>query len=386
MVYVDFLDSCGSRIRVGGVETYLATLSEMCLDVGWEPVLFQVSERHFERIVCGGLRVIGVPRPRRRRFQGMPTRLFRAALEHLDEKTDVLIFGTYRLSVRTSRINCISIQHGISWDVSPFLARRPHWYEYGPMPWFTRQLRGAQRMREWRRCPNRVCVDYNFLNWFRAVHEGRMDGRNWVIPNFAPRVDRNDLHRRSRQQEEVRVLFARRFFPYRGTRILAEAASRLLPLFPHVRFTFCGEGPDEAFLRARFANQDRVQIDRFEYADSIKVHLQHDIAVVPSLGSEGTSLSLCEAMAAGCAVVATSVGGMTNMILNDYNGMLIQPNAADLFDALKYLIQNPQVRRGLGRRAYNIAQSTFGVDRWKRAWQRVIDEVQSQTPCHSPPL
>jgi glycosyltransferase involved in cell wall biosynthesis len=142
-----------------------------------------------------------------------------------------------------------------------------------------------------------------------------------------------------------------------------------------VRFTFCGEGPDAHYLRAQFATDERVAISRFPAEDSIAIHLEHDIAVIPSLGSEGTSLALCEAMAAGCAVVATAIGGMTNLILSDYNGLLIMPRVSDLTGALERLIRDQALRRQLGRRAHEVSQAAFGIARWKSAWRQVLLEV-----------
>ncbi|WP_420491566.1 glycosyltransferase [Neobacillus drentensis] len=54
-----------------------------------------------------------------------------------------------------------------------------------------------------------------------------------------------------------------------------------------------------------------------------------------NLGSEGTSLSLLEAMAAKCAEIATNVGGMTNIILDNYNGLIINPDESELYLALE---------------------------------------------------
>ena len=115
----------------------------------------------------------------------------------------------------------------------------------------------------------------------------------------------------------------RRLEIYRGTRLMGEVASRLLREFPQVQFTFAGDGPDRAWLVDRFSGEPRVHLCTVPYEQRMALTLEHDIAVVPTLGSEGTSLSLAEAMISGCTVVATDVGGMTNMIFDGYNGRLV---------------------------------------------------------------
>ena len=49
-----------------------------------------------------------------------------------------------------------------------------------------------------------------------------------------------------------------------------------------------------------------------------KAYQNADITLIPSLYSEGTSLSCIEAMACGNAVIATRIGGLSDLIINDF--------------------------------------------------------------------
>ncbi|MEN6336505.1 MAG: glycosyltransferase family 4 protein, partial [Phycisphaerales bacterium] len=150
---------------------------------------------------------------------------------------------------------------------------------------------------------------------------------------------------------------------------------RLLEQYPVVEFTFAGEGPDERWLRETFARQPRVTIVKYLPQDSTEIHRRHHIAVVPSLASEGTSLSVVEAMGAGCAVVATCVGGITNLIIDGHNGLLAMPNAESLHAALRRLIENAPLRRDLGIEARRCAEVSFNLPLWKRRWRAVLEQV-----------
>jgi len=96
---------------------------------------------------------------------------------------------------------------------------------------------------------------------------------------------------------------------------------------------------------------------------------------VPSLASEGTSLSVAEAMATGCPVVATAVGGITNMIINGYNGILTMPNSSSIQDGIESLIQNSETRQSIGIRAYETAKAAFSIEQWKKSWKEVLLQV-----------
>ncbi len=369
ILYYQLLDRLGERQLVGGVETYLITLARLCADRGWDPVVFQSSEKPFDREL-DGFRVIGVP------STGNTARhaLHHAAKQALDVTRDLLIFGADHCSVPTDVERSISIQHGVSWDLPTRYFTQRRWCTTGIGASLKKWRLIYSSVQYFRNCPNRVCVDYNFLNWYRTICGQEPDGKIWVVPNFAPIADSRDFESARKSADNVRILFARRFTPYRGTRIMADATLQLIRCRPDVALTFAGEGPDELWLRQRLDGQRQVTFTTYLPDQRLRVHLEHDIAVVPSLGSEGTSLSVAEAMGAGCAVLATGVGGITNMILSEFNGLLVMPTSDDLLRGLQRLVDDPVLRATLGRSAHETAQA-FSLGRWRRQWNSILSEV-----------
>ena len=49
-------------------------------------------------------------------------------------------------------------------------------------------------------------------------------------------------------------------------------------------------------------------------------------------------------MACGCAVVATNVGGLCNLVINNFNGLLVNPNPEEISDAITKLVDNKELR------------------------------------------
>jgi len=333
----------------------------------------QLGERNFT-VAVDGITVVGVPPSGRGR--SVKRRLYEAGLA-LAKDDGLLIFGADLYAVRTRAPNTILIQHGVSWDLP---AR--YLTEWAPCKYPGLRNLWKAYLQYRAKCffhsaPNRVCVDYNFLNWYRTQTNEPPGGKVWVIPNFAP-LDETITPVSCDNSGAVRVLFARRFTRLRGTRLMADAVSRLLQDEKRVLFTFAGEGPDEGWLRQTFATEPRVSFTNYHPRDALRVNAAHDISVIPSLGSEGTCLSLAEALAAGRAVVATNVGGITNMVLSGYNGVLINPDPMELTDSLKELIADGAKRHRLGCNALATAREAFGLERWRERWREVLMHVSAR--------
>jgi len=343
--------------------------------MGWEPLLFQYSNKPFNRLV-DDITVKGIPCANLA-YEPAKRALFQAAASLVDLDKNLLVFGADHGSVRTNNRRCVSIQHGVFWDLPMEYLTRKHLFRHG-LPATIRKVKFIRdAIRYFENCMNCVCVDYNFLNWYRAVVPYEPRGRIWVIPNFANVLPLEQIAENGNPGNRVRILFARRFAPGRGTRIMAKVARQVLSGSNNVEFTFAGEGPDEQWLRSFFREEDNVKFVRYRPEEATSVCSQHDISVVPSIASEGTSLSVAEAMGAGCAVLATAVGGITNMIIDGYNGLLVMPNAKSLETGLLRLLRDPILRDRLRKRGHETAMNAFCVSRWKARWREVLEEIAS---------
>ena len=57
-----------------------------------------------------------------------------------------------------------------------------------------------------------------------------------------------------------------------------------------------------------------------------KLYKEADISIIPTLHSEGTSFTCLESMASQLPIIASNVGGLGNLIIDGFNGILINPN------------------------------------------------------------
>jgi glycosyltransferase involved in cell wall biosynthesis len=112
-----------------------------------------------------------------------------------------------------------------------------------------------------------------------------------------------------------------------------------------------------------------------------------DILILPSW-AEGFPNSVIEAMAAKIAIITTTVGVIPDLICNGQEGLLVPPkNVASLRNAIRLLLENPQLRMELAERGYVFTRSNFhtgtNISKLSKTIINLIEKNKSsrQTSC-----
>lgn len=140
-----------------------------------------------------------------------------------------------------------------------------------------------------------------------------------------------------------------RFSSEKNHALLVRALARLARQRVTFRAILAGEGPDKAAVQQQVADlglSDRVEFPG--YADMAQL-LPRVHAVTLCSRIENLPLSLLEAMAWGRPVVATRVGGVPDVVVDDVTGFLVpSDDESALAERLRQLAQSPPLRARLG--------------------------------------
>lgn len=119
-----------------------------------------------------------------------------------------------------------------------------------------------------------------------------------------------------------------------------------------VSLDFFGEGAERPELEKMIAQYGlQEQITLHGVSGNVFPELQKsDIFILPSF-TEGSPISIIEAMGTGLPVIASNVGGIPDMITDGVDGILIEPNAQALADAIEKLLTDEALRKALGENA-----------------------------------
>lgn len=154
-----------------------------------------------------------------------------------------------------------------------------------------------------------------------------------------------------------------RLIEQKGISYLLEAMKEIIKSFPDIILIIAGDGPHENVLK-NLVNILKIDKNilfigpRTDIPELLKIF---DIYVLPSL-SEGLPMVLLEAMAAGCPIVASDVGGIPIAISHGDNGSLVQPKSTQAlsFEIIK-LLKNKNIRLQYINNSYKIINKKFNA-------------------------
>ncbi len=174
-----------------------------------------------------------------------------------------------------------------------------------------------------------------------------------------------------------------RLYVMKGLPYLLEAIAQIKLTHPAIQFKVYGDGPLYQALLAQASqlglDGEQIFVGTFTRQELPAIMVQTDIFVLPSI-LEGLPLSVIEAMAYGCPIVATAVGGIPELIEDGVNGLLCQPaDPVGLAQKIQALIEDPTLRVHLGntaRQAYEQGpfQSTAVCDHFNRIYAQAVGQ------------
>jgi len=181
------------------------------------------------------------------------------------------------------------------------------------------------------------------------------------------------LSKNSREIIAVGRLIERKGFSY-----LLQAMPKVIAHYPDVHLNLVGKGPLLAPLQKQVQQlslQNHVTLTgRISDQQLQKLYQQAALFVLPAIvdsrgDTEGLGVVLIEAISAGCAIVASNVGGIVDVVIHEQTGLLAeQKNPEHLAEQIVRLLSDPKLAQTCRSGASEHARRLYG-------WQNITDSL-----------
>lgn len=268
--------------------------------------------------------------------------------------------------------------HGINWD-DP---RYTKWDSFGvKLKIYRNYVRFLAKYAI--RHLNKIAANDTFLLRFVQSEMPRYRNNLETILNFVdteifnPKNSGKEL-RDKYGDDKTLILYPRNFGYGRGGLNIIDAVNKLVKKYPDVVLLMTGDGPEKPLAEMKVRNLELQNNVKFighmnHFKDMPSLYSAVDLVTIPTTSVEGTSLSCLEAMATGKPVVVTNVGGLPDIVKDEFNGLVAKPTPDSLAEKLEDMITNKTKREGLAKNGQKWVSKFHSYKLWCQKYKEFFE-------------
>ena len=194
------------------------------------------------------------------------------------------------------------------------------------------------------------------------VHRMGVDMRKF---SFIPRYPEDD--------GQIRITTIARLVEKKGVEYGIRAVAKLVKLNKKVEYYILGDGILRESLQKLIddlgVNKNIKLLGWKQASEVVEILSKTHLLIAPSVTSsdgdkEGIPVVLMEAMAMGLPVISTEHSGIPELVENGISGFLVKErDVDDLFEKLKYLIENPDIWVEMGKSGHKQVEEFYNIDK-----------------------
>jgi len=347
---------------LGGQETYIANLIKILAEAGHEQVVYQ----HFNGEKSPELHFVPkILKTNKRHWLNVWSYNLLVNKYYFELKNSdcLIVHFPFHFPAVMWHKKVVVLSHGVEWSVPPRSA--------------SHKLR--EKLARFAFGHARIFVA-NDTDFFRQMGLNtaagerlfeRLDGQRWFIPNC---VDTNHFYEAEpypNLQKLNPILLPRNINPQRGITLAIEAFAGFVKVYPETNLIVVGDFQDFEYKCRVFSLINQLTLagkvlflGNVSWQNMPRIYASSLMSLVPSIYSEGTSLSALESMACGIPVVSTNIGGLADLPAYKTN-----PDAESFCNGMIEAFKQQEL---LGSKQQKIVREQFNLENWSKAWLKAI--------------
>lgn len=173
------------------------------------------------------------------------------------------------------------------------------------------------------------------------------------------------------------IFYPRNFGYGRGGINSVKAMKIVAEKYPDVVLIMAGDGPEKKYCE-KYVTQNKLEsnvvfighIDHFKQMP--EWFAECNITIIPSVSTEGTSLSCLEAMATKKPVIVTNIGGLPDIVIDEFNGLICKPNPESLANNIIKYLDNPELMEKMAKTGYKWVSKRHNYKLWCQKYKKAL--------------
>ena len=330
---------------------------------------FSIQRSFLQRITDGLIHRIKLPFSNAIRYKRVSEQnalKIHLGMEQLDAPLDILdmeeSFGTAHFLMKISHVPIVTRLHGPWAVVGPILNMQDNWDFKLRVFYEGEAIKNAQGV---------TAPSFDVLNRVRAYYNLELPNAA-VIPNPVLEVRKENQWRYDVNRKSF-ILFVGRFDAVKGGDLVLQAFQHIAIINKEIELMFVG--PDrgihlngKVFMFNDYVKQfiseehikQRIQFLGLCNSEVIAELRKNSLVTIICSRYEVFSISLTEALSAGCPTVSTAVGGMKEIVKHNFNGFLAEPESPkSIAKNVLALMENPEKMQILSNNAIEDCKKRF---------------------------
>lgn len=370
---------------IGGAEVYIKDLSKLLVNMGFEVEIIQATYNEPWEKTIEGIKVKNIELNKSERFF-FPI-ILPKIFSNIEGKDSIKIYNGVGLAIARNPKNrmALGIFHGVEWDTSFFgflfrelkyrirfkltsifgtLARYVYFAIFDPM-FVNIAISKLDKV---------VSVDSNILNYIPSNLKQKIE----VIYNY---VDCDAFKPYPYNADDIKtILVPRNLNPGRGVYLVPEIAKEILKVRKDFVFKITGTGPLKDYLEKKIYD-DHLEgyvnlLGHVPHEDMPKLFRESYIVLIPTIFSEGTSLSALEALASQRVLVTTDVGGLREIGKDKETKLVVKQDPKDIAEKILLLLDDRELYESIAKRGREYVCKNFSKATWQVKWRKIIEEIE----------
>ena len=208
--------------------------------------------------------------------------------------------------------------------------------------------------------------------WLLGYYQARgffYESKKIVLPN--PIVFKKVDKAEEENKEKINLLFVGQLESFKGILFLINALKKVKP--QNWQLSIIGSGGSEEAVKELINDDLRFKlIGRVDHEGLTEYYRQADLTVVPSLCYENSPKVIDESLIANLPVLAADIGGVSEIVKDDYNGFTFAPgNEKNLIEVLEYFLNHPEKIDELKKNCF-VSVRNFSVSNYIKQLLRLL--------------